>query len=355
MECILAPETVEGSSSQPPAPNPAAGPPAPAAASAPLEQQADLLSLLSVEGARRTAGSLCGIVSQFAGVEGLVGLHGGLPPTSSFPLTSLQFGLADGRTVQLSGTQLAAAQQYNLVLAGYPPLLAWAKAHVQQLHAPPGPLALLITDGASHGLEVRSDGLPGAWGWGLLLASRTCTLTASDCLPLAAELERVFPASCSAVLLPGRPTLASVATTNLPSRCHTFSLLLQMVCSLFLDSGDWVVAEEYTYPQLLECQLAPRGCHVLPVPIDGSGMLPAELERVSERAGWLDGWCIGRCVACTLLRQARPAPHERLYSASPCLLPHLLPCLPARPPAAAGAAPAERQAAAQDALHSARR
>jgi hypothetical protein len=180
MECILAPETVEGSSSQPPAPNPAgaAGPPAPAAASAPLEQQADLLSLLSVEGARRTAGSLCGIVSQFAGVEGLVGLHGGLPPTSSFPLTSLQFGLADGRTVQLSGTQLAAAQQYNLVLAGYPPLLAWAKAHVQQLHAPPGPLALLITDGASHGLEVRSDGLPGAWGWGLLLASRTCTLTA---------------------------------------------------------------------------------------------------------------------------------------------------------------------------------
>jgi DNA-binding transcriptional MocR family regulator len=58
-----------------------------------------------------------------------------------------------------------------------------------------------------------------------------------------------------------------------------------MVCSLFLDSGDWVVAEEFTYPQLLECQLAPRGCHVLPVPMDGSGMLPAELERVSERAG----------------------------------------------------------------------
>ena len=55
-----------------------------------------------------------------------------------------------------------------------------------------------------------------------------------------------------------------------------------MVCSLFLDSDDWVIAEEYTYPQLLECQLAPRGCHVLPVPMDGSGMLPAELERVSE-------------------------------------------------------------------------
>ena len=76
-----------------------------------------------------------------------------------------------------------------------------------------------------------------------------------------------------------------MATTNPPSRCHTFSRLLQIVCSLFLDSGDWVVAEEFTYPQLLECQLAPRGCHVLPVPMDGSGMLPAELERVSERAG----------------------------------------------------------------------
>ena len=194
MACTLASvETVEGSSSQPPAPNPAgaAAPHAPAAASAPPEQQADLLSLLSVEGARRTAGSLCGIVSQFAGVEGLVGLHGGLPPTSSFPLTSLQFGLADGRTVQLSGTQLAAAQQYNLGPAGYPPLLAWVKAHVQQLHAPPGANALLITDGASHGLEVRR-GCLALGAWGLLLASRACTLTASDCLPLAAELERVF-------------------------------------------------------------------------------------------------------------------------------------------------------------------
>jgi kynurenine/2-aminoadipate aminotransferase len=168
MACTLASVETVGGSSEPPAPSQAgaaraaparAAPAAPAATSAatsaPTAQQADLLGLLSVEGARRTGGNLRAIVSQFAGVEGLVGLHVGLPPTSSFPITSLQFGLADGRTVQLSAAQLAAAQQYNLGPAGYPPLLAWVKAHVQELHAPQGGHAFLITDSASHGLEVR--------------------------------------------------------------------------------------------------------------------------------------------------------------------------------------------------------
>jgi len=54
----------------------------------------------------------------------------------------------------------------------------------------------------------------------------------------------------------------------------------QIVCSLFLNPGDCVVAEEYTYPQMLECQLIPHGCPVLPAPMDHEGLLPERLEEV---------------------------------------------------------------------------
>lgn len=144
-----------------------AGPSPPAAVAQPpaeLEPPADMLRLLSTEGRRRTSGSLRDMVSQFSGVEGLVGLHGGLPPEHSFPLTSLQFGLEDGTTVQLSAVQLAAAQQYNISAAGYPPLLHWVARHVREMHAPPGPHGVLVTDGASHALEVRK----GSSRWGCM-------------------------------------------------------------------------------------------------------------------------------------------------------------------------------------------
>ena len=53
-----------------------------------------------------------------------------------------------------------------------------------------------------------------------------------------------------------------------------------MVCGLFLDYGDAIVAEEYTYPQALDCNLAPRGARVLPAAMDERGLVPEALEEV---------------------------------------------------------------------------
>ncbi len=50
--------------------------------------------------------------------------------------------------------QVAAAQQYNLALRGYQPLLRWAEEHTQQLHCPPGPHEVAITNGGNHTTEV---------------------------------------------------------------------------------------------------------------------------------------------------------------------------------------------------------
>ncbi|EFN56794.1 hypothetical protein CHLNCDRAFT_144288 [Chlorella variabilis] len=212
---------------------PPAGPSATAADASP-PTPFDALRLLSRQGALRTEGCLRQLLSKYHGVEGLVAMNGGLPPQASFPLTSLQFGVAgvaEGETeaVELSPEQLAGSQQYNIAPAGFPPLQRWAAAHVAALHAPPGPHRVLLTAGASQGLEL--------------------------------------------------------------------------VCSLFLDDGDCLLVEEFTYPQartrsagqqaasrhrgrrqpgcMLECNLAPRSCRVLPVPMDHDGMLPFQLEQAS--------------------------------------------------------------------------
>ena len=54
--------------------------------------------------------------------------------------------------------QLAAAQQYCMVTAGYGPLHAWARAHTWRLHAPPGDHDLIITPGNNQTIEVRWGG-----------------------------------------------------------------------------------------------------------------------------------------------------------------------------------------------------
>jgi hypothetical protein len=67
----------------------------------------DTLSLLTAEGRARSLGSLRSIVSQFFGVPGLIGLHGGLPPPHLFPITSLSFNLSGHEaSVQVQGSQV---------------------------------------------------------------------------------------------------------------------------------------------------------------------------------------------------------------------------------------------------------
>ena len=50
--------------------------------------------------------------------------------------------------------QVIAAQQYNLTMKGYAPLLKWVNEHMQQLHGPPGTHDTVILGGSNYTLEV---------------------------------------------------------------------------------------------------------------------------------------------------------------------------------------------------------
>ncbi|KAI3427091.1 hypothetical protein D9Q98_007030 [Chlorella vulgaris] len=171
----------------------------------------DALSLLCPQGQLCTGGSLRELVSKYQGVEGLVALNPGLPPDDCFPIKGMQLDVQGvDAPVHLTPEALVTAQQLGLSCAGHPPLVRWVAAHVEALHAPPGPHDVLITTGSSNGLDL--------------------------------------------------------------------------VASLFLGEGDAVVVEEFTYPQMLECQLVPRRCRMLPVAMDYLGIIPAALEQVLQEA-----------------------------------------------------------------------
>jgi hypothetical protein len=51
--------------------------------------------------------------------------------------------------------QLAAAQQYCLVTAGYGPLHAWVRRHMQRMHAVPEGHDIIITPGNNQTIEAR--------------------------------------------------------------------------------------------------------------------------------------------------------------------------------------------------------
>ena len=55
----------------------------------------------SAEGEKRELPHLRVIISQFQGQPGIIGLHGGLPAASAFPITSLSFTLRDGTTATI--------------------------------------------------------------------------------------------------------------------------------------------------------------------------------------------------------------------------------------------------------------
>ncbi|EIE19767.1 PLP-dependent transferase [Coccomyxa subellipsoidea C-169] len=96
------------------------------------------------------------LVTAFAGVPGIIGLHGGLPPASAFPITELTYTLKDGQKIVVDDpAKLAAAQQYSLVTSGYPPLHRWAKSHMLSMHSPPaGVHDLIMTNGNNQTIEM---------------------------------------------------------------------------------------------------------------------------------------------------------------------------------------------------------
>ena len=57
-------------------------------------------------------------------------------------------------SLQFPGMQLAAAQQYCLVTAGYAPLHAWVKRHMARMHTVPHGHDIIMTSGNNQTIEV---------------------------------------------------------------------------------------------------------------------------------------------------------------------------------------------------------
>lgn len=109
----------------------------------------------SPEGHARDQPTLRKIAMRYAGIPGVIGLHGGFPSADSFPVMSMQFKLRDGTCVTIDDpAKMAAMQQYSVAPLGYEPLQAWATAHVAEQHAPPVQHVTCITPGSNATLEM---------------------------------------------------------------------------------------------------------------------------------------------------------------------------------------------------------
>jgi kynurenine/2-aminoadipate aminotransferase len=63
---------------------------------------------------------------------------------------------------------------------------------------------------------------------------------------------------------------------------------IELITSLFLDRGDSLIMEEYTYPVLIESIALPKGYRPLAVAMDEEGMVPTALRQVLENAAALE-------------------------------------------------------------------
>eukprot|EP00891_Asterochloris_glomerata_P003670 jgi/Astpho2/3670/fgenesh1_pg.00059_%23_23_t len=103
----------------------------------------------------RQLSSLSALIFGFNGVPGMIGLNGGLPNASIFPVKSMQLTLTDGTVLDISDPdKMAAAQQYNTAGAGYGPLHKWVTQHTQELHQPPAGQRCVITSGSNQAIDM---------------------------------------------------------------------------------------------------------------------------------------------------------------------------------------------------------
>ncbi len=68
-----------------------------------------------------------------------------------------------------------------------------------------------------------------------------------------------------------------------------------MLFALFMDRGDSLLLEEYSYPVVTESLAQPKGLAAIPVPIDAHGIIPEALEQVGAGRGRA-GQCVCACV-----------------------------------------------------------
>lgn len=62
----------------------------------------DIEGLFSEEGRKRRMPALRSLITSFAGVPGVIGLHGGFPPTDALPFESVSVKLRDGSSFEIS-------------------------------------------------------------------------------------------------------------------------------------------------------------------------------------------------------------------------------------------------------------
>ncbi|KAF6254738.1 pyridoxal phosphate-dependent transferase [Scenedesmus sp. NREL 46B-D3] len=198
----------------------------------------------STEAQLKQLPSLHGIVSKFSTMPGVIGMHGGLPPSDSFPFSYFNAGISaagHGPTdseLQIAEPQLvAAAQQYNMNAQGYAPLVSWAHSMVADLHQPATLLQQPIPSTANTATTTSSSGSSSSSG--------------------AAE-----PIGMQVVITQGS------------------SAALDCLFRMLLNPGDPVLLEEYTYAHVVEADLLPMRCELLPVPMDGQGLLPSALDAI---------------------------------------------------------------------------
>lgn len=119
-----------------------------------------------------------------AGQEGVIGMHGGLPPSDVFPLTAVEYTFRappsppsptpNGTATATNGVSpprngaatassarvddpatLAALQQYNLNFDGFAPLREWLAGLMSTMQAPVHPdWGVLLANGALHSIEL---------------------------------------------------------------------------------------------------------------------------------------------------------------------------------------------------------
>ena len=76
----------------------------------------DHAALFSKEGQARKMARLRIITTTFVGREGVVGLHGGLPPATAFPITEMSLKLRDGSRIVIDDPAKACLLRHFLLL-----------------------------------------------------------------------------------------------------------------------------------------------------------------------------------------------------------------------------------------------
>lgn len=114
----------------------------------------DWTSRLSEVGGRVRPPSLRAIATRYGTAPGIIGLHGGFPAPTAFPIRKLSFTTTDGTEISIDDpAKMNAMQQYSIAPLGYAPLQKWAADFTATQHKPPCQTVTAITTGSNCSIE----------------------------------------------------------------------------------------------------------------------------------------------------------------------------------------------------------